>query len=392
MNNISEIIRSTLGENIQSLNFEGEVYFEQDGQLYDISTRLGIDRDVYNQILNHSNAAYDSNEDLLDTQSNILLIFTHDYLLDKSGFWEEKKLSYYNSLIILEEGIVNSFSEENLSKSTINYQQEILAWDEIDQIELLTPEENVYFFRFYHKDNTTHEDIPAFDFCASTLDTCQVLVDLFDQIAENRKKQVENSISEHSEFKLKIEKAFQEGDYNRTIEELEEFANDYNVEDANLENSSFYYIHKTLSFVYMERLDEALETIENYIKNCENVDRIEPYSYELKGEILLKKNQLLPAINYLAYSEENYETEDYKKTVRLLKEKSYSELKDVFLEIPYEERKIIFIGEDIYATKSKEIVVLKKRAIPENIYFPIGHPHVNELYTCHPQSKIFTFH
>jgi hypothetical protein len=383
MKEILSIINENLGpENFNNKSFTGEVYFNYENG-------LNIEKSVYNKLLNKYNAAFALEEgDILETEDELLLVFVNEMFVDNSSSWFEKDKNYYLSAVLVEDGLLAIYSDETDG----SIEPDIifaLPWEDIDFVELFEAVNGGYIFRFYAKDGTEQDDLLSNRFGTSSLVASRKILNIFNEIIEYKKQSIALAINEHSELKSKIEKTFEEGDYNRTIEGLESFCNYYEVEDVSLENSSFYYLLKTLSLNHLEQFDEALETIERYIKNCECVDRIEPYSYEVKGRILLKKNQLLPAINYLAYSEENYEIEDYKKSARLLKEESYFKIKQAFLEIPYEERKLIFIGEEIYATKSNEIIVLKKREIPDEVYFPIGHPHVNKIYTCHPHKQNF---
>lgn len=384
MNEILNIINENLRpENFNAKSFTGNVFFQYQNS-------LNIERSVYNRLLNKYNAAFNLEEgDILSTNDDLLLVFVNEIFEDNSGSLFRMDRNYYLSAIILEQGILSIWSEE--TDGSEKEPDDVFAqlWEDIDYVELFEASNGGYIFRFYEKNKTEQYDLLSNRFGTTDLESCSILCNTLNEIVQYKKQVTLDSINEYEELRSKIEQTFEDGNYNRAIEELEVFSNYYDVEDITLENSRFYYILKTLSLIHLEQLDGALETIESYIKKCESGDQIEAYSYELKGEILIKKNHHLAAINFLAYSEEIYENEEYKRSVRLLKQESYSELKKVFLDVPYDDRKLIFIGEDIYSTKSNEIIVLKKNEIPENVFFPIGHPHVNEVYTCHPHKKNF---
>lgn len=54
-----------------------------------------------------------------------------------------------------------------------------------------------------------------------------------------------------------------------------------------------------------------------------------------------------------------------------------------FLEIPYQERKVLFVTDGYSTLEQNSIAVLHINEL-ENLTFPIGHPMVNQLYVAHP--------
>ncbi|GGW80017.1 tetratricopeptide repeat protein [Salegentibacter mishustinae] len=387
MSEISNIIKYTFSLCSNKLNFFGDVYLEEEGQLLSYDEKRIIGRNAYNKLLIETNAAFEEEENLIEAENNLLLAFVFSFSDDQSNFWESKNLNFYESLLIVEEGIINSSTIENESNGKTDYQQAIILWEDIDLVELMYSDDEECFFRFYYKNETHHSDIYTGEFCTDDLETCRILNDLFNEIVDYKKQISFASINEHNESKTKIIDLIENNNFKEALNTLDDFRNTYEVEDISYENTIFYYINRTLSLINLEEFEEALKVIDRYIEKYPDNDEAPPYSYELKGEILMKTNNFLPAINYLAKSEENYEEAKYKKDAFILKEESYSKLKQVFSDISYNQRKLIFIGEDIHSTKSNEIVILKKNDLPLNIKFPIGHPHLNEIYTCHPHKQ-----
>lgn len=54
-----------------------------------------------------------------------------------------------------------------------------------------------------------------------------------------------------------------------------------------------------------------------------------------------------------------------------------------FLEIPYQERKVLFVSDGYSTLEQNSIAVLHINEL-DNLTFPIGHPMVNQLYVAHP--------
>lgn len=389
MSEISYIIKNYLGKNARTLKFDGEVYFENENQLYNYFQRTNIDRNIFNRILNETNAAYEKDDDLIDADTKILLLFIQDDFVDESGFWEEKKMNYYNSLIFLEDGIINSRTQHNLSKKTNSYFQHFVIWDEIDLIELLSSDGEDFFFRFYYKDKTLHEDINAKDFCLIDLESCKVFYGLLNEILEYRKQIELDSHNEHAGLKSRIEDQLKSQNYEAAIENLEIFKEKYDIVDYDEINSPFYYQKKSLALCFLGKYEEALSTIATQINICNNLNQISPNAHKVKGLIQRQSKNFISAINCFAYSEEFFVENTNINESKSLKEEVYIELKDIFLDLSYNQRKLIFIGNDVYATQSTEIIVLKKNDLPPKINFPIGHPHLNSIYTCHPHKQNF---
>lgn len=389
MSEILEIITQTIKNNVDKLAFKGEVFFKKGNQLNSYSLDKDIGRHVYNKLLNETNSAYEGDEDLLDTDHNLLLVFILESYEDQGNFWRLKELNNYFASIILEEGIISTWSEENISENSKKRGQSILFWEEIDLIELFHNEDSNHFFRFYYKNEANHYDLYAPGVWTEDPDTYEILCYLFNEIIEYKKKEKFNLINKEVDLKSKIEKLIDNENYKEALEELDNFSSIYDVDNLNDDNSAYYFQKKSLSLFYLGQVDKAILTIEKHIKGCDEAGLPSPNSHKIKGKFLLDKKDYKSALNCLAYSEENFVTDVNKSKLKSLKHATYIKLKDTFLDISYDQRKLIFVGEDIYATQSDDIVILKKNDIPPNINFPIGHPHVNQVYSCHPHKQNF---
>lgn len=379
MSEILNIINRNLDPYIfDNNNFTGKVYFQNEDGLH-------INRSVHYNLINKYNFAFD--EDILTIEDELLLVFINEIFVDNSNSWFEKDKKIYLSAIITDYALYSIYSEETDSSKEPNIFCQ--PWYTIDSVELHEDSDGEYIFRFYEKGVTNYIDLLSNRFGTSSPVASRKLLDIFSEVIEYRKQTIAHSDNEFSELKLEITQLSNNGQFLEAVEKLETFGNLYNVDDVTLQCSQFYHWWKTQSLFYLKELDKALATIEDYINKCENLGEYWAYSYMLKGKIFLEKNQYSLATNTLAFSEEKFQLEDEKKISRGLKEESYSNLKELFLEIPNNQRKLIFIGEEIYATQSNAIIVLKKNDLPFNLNFPVGHPHVNEVYTCHPHKQDF---
>lgn len=382
------IINENLGpEKFNDKSFTGDVYFrDEEG--------LQIDRSTYNKLLNIYNTAfhtvYDTIEDdVLTLEDDLWLVFINEIFHDNSSSWFSISRKYYLSTVLLDKGIVSVWSEE--TDITHKEKDEIFLerWEDIDHVELFENLNGGYIFRFYEIGTTEHTDLGSNRFGTTSLVASRKLLDLLNEIIECKRKNIDEDVNEYADIKTRIEELIENENFEQALAELDNFQEIYEVDDIENENTLFYHFNKTSTLIHNNQYKRALNTIDNLIDKYNRINDIHPYAYELKGEILMKTNNFLTAINCLAISEENYENDKLKIDATKLKEESYSKLKEIFLEVPYNERKLIFISDNIYATQSSEIIILKKNNLPFDVYFPVGHPHLNEVYTCHPHKKNF---
>jgi hypothetical protein len=382
MSEILEIIDKTFLSKLEETNFYGDIYFNQ-------NNALNIDRKIFNKLINKFNAASEStgHEWRINLDSELFLVFVNEIFEDNSGSWTRMDRNYYLSTIIHENAIWSTWLEETegYDKKTDDYTN--IGWESVDHVELLEEvTNNNYSFRFYFKNDTQHFDLFSNRFGTYDLNTCRVIEDLLNKIIKKKNETINDSIKKYDELVSLISNSVGIENYSKGLELLEKFENLYEIEDISNESTHIYYFGKVTSLIGLGEFEDALRIINSFINKFEGSET-PPYALELKGQILLKTNNFVEATNYLTMSTERYEEITDKKDALVLKEESYSKLKEVFLEIPYDKRKLLFIGADIYATQSSEMIVIKKNDLPFNIKFPIGHPHLNEIYTCHPHKQ-----
>ncbi|MBP1839895.1 tetratricopeptide repeat protein [Formosa algae] len=381
MRKILQIINKNLGpDGFSDQEFKGSVYFQGENG-------LDIDKSEYIRLLDYFNNALKTSGGSVTPNDDLLVVFKHELSKIKDVNSVKTESNYYRSTIILDSGLMALCHEENSAVSKAVDLILSFSWDTIDAVELMenTSEDVFHFFRFHVKNHSGHHDININRFGTDSLSASQKILTMLMEIIEYKN----TTINQHAELQSKIEKLFNEEDYEAGVEALDEFRKFYNINDLDLDDSSFYFFNKTFGLRSMGRLDEALVTIDEYIKLYEERGEIESYTYELKGELLFKQKKYVPAINCFAISEENYENQGYKKGVKAKKEEVYAKLKKKFLKVPYTERQLVFVTEDIYATRLNNLVVLKKNSLPSHIKFLEGHPLCNEVYIGHPHKQDF---
>ena len=368
MSAVRRIIDKTLSKNIAKTDFDGKVYFYHDK----------IDSITYNKLLKEYKPHLGKNlKTVFESEILLaLLLEEEDNTFDETSYLHISTLFFDIGFLHLD-----SLYED---ETEVNVVFKIIYWDEIEFVQKVGTDEKAKF-RFYFKDSTDYTEISIYNFNIKEFKSVEILLNLFNKIIEYKNNPIDDSIEEHSVLKEEILNFFNNGNYEKALVKLENFKKICNVDDVYTDNYFFYYYGKTRSLIELNQLENALETIDIYLNK--NIGEINPDAYLIKGEILYKTNKFISAVNCLAISEENYSDDEYKRDANKLKEKSYSKLKEIFLDVPYSERKLIFIGEQVYSTKTNDIIVLKKNDIPANIIFPIGHPHVHQVYTCHPHKQ-----
>ncbi len=183
----------------------------------------------------------------------------------------------------------------------------------------------------------------------------------------------------------RIESCFKNNNFEESLCLLDEYYDEHSDEILAKDNDKayFYYHNKSRALYETGKLDEALYIAEDMV----NMDCIYSDSaLRIKGFILRKKGEMLKALNCYAQS---FEVADEERKSMFIESRDslYTEVKDEFLDFPYEQRKLIFIADELVSTEGNEVIVLKKSDLPQKLNFPIGHPHLNKVYTCHPLRK-----
>lgn len=381
MNSILDIInkyRNKYRYQLNNSNFNGDIYFP------DNNGKLQIDRAVFNKMLNKFNAQFDEPV-FSPNDDDYCLSFKYEMFEKSESIWREDR-NYYLATILANRGIISVWSEETTGFEKKPDQIDIIKWEEIEDIQTLNDNEFGNFIRFFIKNETHHYDLllNRFGLPKYPQATSGILLLLLKEIVifENNKEQ---AIEQHFEnLCSKIENlGFQEKiNKNEALALLEEFKTNYvNLNEDN-SNSRFYYNYK---IKFTEDPKQALRVFCDYKKLCG--DKLGPsITFEI-AKVYANSNDYLSAANYFAHSEENHKNVEEKLEMQVFKKNAYSELIKEFTNIDYDNRKFVFVSDEVVYTSMDGMVVLKRNSLPQGIQFPMNHPKINEVYVCHPINK-----
>lgn len=376
MNNILNIINK-YSSKLKNNNFDGDIYF------IDNNKKIQIDRAVFNKMLNKFNDQFE--EPLFSpNDDNYCLSFKYEVFEKSESIWREDR-NYYLATILTNRGIVSIWSEETTGFEKKPDQIDIIMWEEIEDIVWHYDEDNDNFFRFFIKNSTDQIDLYINRFGAPKNDeTISTLLSLFREFIEIINNEEQTILNDYDNLYSKIENlGFQEEiNKNEALALLEEFKTDYVNLNEDDSNSRFYYIHK---IKFTEDTKQALRVFSDYKKLCG--DTLGPATTFEIAKVYANSQDYLSAVNYFAHSEENYKNAEDKQEVQVFKKNAYSELIKEFTSIDYDNRKLVFVADEVVHTSMDGMVVLKKNSLPQDIKFPMNHPKINEVYVCHPINK-----
>jgi len=155
---------------------------------------------------------------------------------------------------------------------------------------------------------------------------------------------------------------------------------------------------KTMSFIGLGELDKAVYTyqllknkIDTINENTDDLQELNTHYLMSKAEIKKAKGQSYEsALNFeLAKEIENAKKEKNYTLIKTLEKKSddsYGNYIQNFLDINFNERKVITLASANKLYKGEVTSVLKINKLPA-IQFPSAHPQTDETYVCHPFNK-----
>ncbi|WP_338733596.1 hypothetical protein [Mangrovimonas cancribranchiae] len=372
-----ELIDKFLIKNSKKLQFTGNVY----------TYNQNIDRNILNRLVDKYNIAFE--EEVLTINDNYLAIFIDEIFEDNSSSWTRMDRNHYLSSIINENYLISLYSEETQGSNKRPDNLKIIQWDEIDEIKLFEDDDEDLFFRFFISNSTDTVDIYSERFATQSLKTCRELLKLFDSIKDADSSQIKSSYQEQVDNLIGQEK----------YQEALNLTNDLILEEENHTEYSRDYVlasvHKPKLLFLTDKLNESLKAVNDLIQLCdelkeeESVNEVYVLAYELKSEICYKMQQFDLAIKNIGFCERLIEENNFegisKGEIREIKEaktKYYNALINEFSKVSADNRKQVFISNEIHP--SENFLTLKKQNLPLDISFPFGHPHINNIYTCHP--------
>ena len=368
------------------------------GKIFSASAdgKISADRNVFNKIFDNINSAWIGKEegksDLLDIDEILYLVFINEIEEKTTSIWKEDR-NHYRSAVVTEDYLISIYSEETSGLMKRDDKINILHWSRTDHCEIsqLKDTDNNFYktFRFFESGTTYSLDIPIDRFAANDKNSVDLLLNLFNQLISFSKDSLNSSLKEYEDLKLKINNDIEAGNFNETISLLNIFGENYNISDLEYDCANFYYHKYARALAGLKDFKKAIHQLDTYISIADREEMVTPHSHRLKADILTASENHLQANKCYAYAEEHFDELETKRELASLKNYSYSQLKSSFKNLDYNKRKLIFTGNDVLSTSTDTLVSLKKNELPDDIHFPIGHPHVNEVYSCHPHRHNF---
>src|SRR5690554_4528616 len=347
----------------------------------------------------------------LNDDDEILILF-HIEIFRKGNFWTND-ITYTYSTIFLENRISFYEEEYKFGIGKVNAESSVIYYKDIDSVEIVYEEKIRFFYTKEYiaeqkkywdnaikneKDSDLRESLEIMrDDCEyddfyliyflddSILDvektlknTKQVFDPFFKKIKEGINS-LENDYEQSKEnYKKAINEAFEAEDYQKAFTILEEyhFLIDY------------FFFKYDLAYVnfMLEDNNNALLLLDDIIESAKG-QKINYWSDKakmFKSAIIEDTGNYYEALQLFNEGLKNYE--DKESSGYYSQERSnelYTKYLESFKELPYKDRKVIYITNSTEKYKSDTLTVLQANQLPD-ITFPAHHPINNETYIGHP--------
>jgi len=336
----------------------------------------------------------------IQPNENILYVnFEREF--EKGGLFSSDRTWFWTA-IFLEDTIGAARIEETegwLGGSDDKYS---IEWKNIEQVDIIKNDDDTEWFRFFIKESNESKDINPYWF-GITSEKMKSFCELLNSISKRY-------IDTEKLIKDKIKNEISNNNIDNALKLIDEFEN--SVKNREKKKIEINYL-KALAFYTKQDYSNAYKQIENSInfykaiyireKNEENKEYdLEPITeadieykntehlLKLKGLILDSLGNHYEAIQIFNFAIENTEKQDIIIQLQQNVSSTYKNLQQNFLNISYDNRKVLLIDNKYIDTSSDKFKVLLKNDLP-NIKFPIGHPVEKELYVGHPyNANIYT--
>jgi len=175
--------------------------------------------------------------------------------------------------------------------------------------------------------------------------------------------------------------------YEILLKNLEKYKNKYS--DKFFVIFYNYYFYKVKALIGLNNFEEASNTLDVYYDYCvkKNIPK-DVELLELSGKVYLESGSYSEAVSSFSrcLTVNNLDDDLLALYNSGLKE-SYNLLLENFSSVPQEQRRFLFVTDDLHYVGRDDIIVLKKNNLPKSINFPLSHPKLNEVYVNHPINK-----
>ncbi|EHQ43927.1 tellurite resistance TerB family protein [Myroides odoratus] len=338
----------------------------------------------------------------LSDEEDILILFYNEQFV-AGDFWTADR-TYTFSTVFLDDRI--SFCEEVYKHGSGKEDEwkKYIYYADIDSIEIKS--DAIYFF--YTKEHIANEKEYWKNKIANTTDSnnkkiwqerhdnceyigigsgffgllCFSFFDPIEPFFQKVKESIDSIDLDHEklveDYQSEINEALDAEDYHKAYTILEEY--DF------LKNYLFFQYDYAFVYGKLDKDTIAIETLNELIKTAKEqeinywVDRAKMF----KSTLIEKTGNYYEALQLFNEGLKNFE--DKERTGYYSEERSnelYTKYLDNFNQLPYKDRKVIYISNTDEKFKSDTLTVLQSNKLPA-ISFPAHHPINNETYIGHP--------
>lgn len=369
------------------INHDGECYFVNDGSGSDSFTT------------NHLNKI----RRLYDITKNTEILYCYKVEFSTEGDFFTSARNYIYSVLILEDGIHFRKVIETTGWDKKPDFIEYISWDNIDDMDLWynvdkDTQEKEYFIKIYNKNNNDFLEVPTELFGNFIEDGNQngnLIIEMILAIKEKINTLIDENDNVFDELWKEICDAYEQTDVNHKhcLELIKKFINTYNYDELKMYSLAHFYTilyWNSYSLLELGNPKEALKILNQKMADFEYFDELR-YQYTLiygaRADLRNNLNDLYGALQDYQIALNYSDDDELQHVIFDELEKTYSLYKDSFLNLKYDERKILLINQEIKPSLSSDLMTLKKSNLPENIKFPISHPKIQEVYIAHPYIK-----
>lgn len=323
----------------------------------------------------------------LSSEDEIFLIFNNEIRTEGDFFTASRTYRY--SLVFLE----NSFKFFRIIE-TSGWDKEEDLFDEIPYTAIENVEVFENFVRFFGYGSNEYFDLDVEYFGLKTFGYKDPIEPFFAIIINKLKEDYDKNFEEGEKYQAEFWKEYENGNYEKALEISNVFQLNYLQEDWNKNNMSTkeqivdipnFWINKAQVLTMLGHNDKASEiydTIIGFEENDENnyfISRAKIW----KSKILEESENYYEALQNLNEGLPHSKRRDDYVYNPERSNKLYTKYIESFKELPYKDRKVIYITNSTEKYKSDALTVLQANQLPD-ITFPAHHPINNETYIGHP--------
>ena len=339
----------------------------------------------------------------LTDDDEILMVF-HRGFFEQGDFWTADRTYTYTTLFLPDR---ISFYKEEYKHGTgkVNDRFDEISYTDIDSVEVYDDHMRFFYTKDYiaeqkeywnnkikkekdsslrkhwenFRDNCEYSERGPRFFCLNQFGSYKGHFEsLFAKIKESINQLDANHDIDKDNYQKDINEAFDAEDYQKAFEILEKYSF---LED-------YYFFKYDLAYTFSMLNDDvkAVEVLDILIESAEEQD----VNYWVNKAKMFKSTFLEDTGNYyeaLQLFNEGLKNYEAKESSGYYSEQRSNELYtkylETFQELPYKDRKVIYVTNSNEKFKSDTLTVLQSNQLPE-ITFPAHHPINNETYIGHP--------